>query len=57
MQNKSWIVTMRKTIISSMVVEGCSKEQAKTKPYDYDISDEQELAQVDWEVISVEVND
>lgn len=53
---KSWIVTMRRTVKTSFVVEGISEDQAWNDPYSGDVSDETELDQSDYKVLTVEPN-
>lgn len=54
----NWIVRMRCTVIKEVCVEDCSAEQARTSPWEHTTaaSDEREIEQEDWEVLSIEEN-
>ena len=49
---KQFDVRMRCVVIKTVTVEGCTKEEARTNPWDYSV-DEVESDQEDWEVLSV----
>lgn len=55
MKNGSWIVTVRCTVLKEIIVFNCTEEEAAKSPFDH-ASDERELNQVDYEVLSVEPN-
>ena len=55
MKNGSWIVTVRCVVLKELVVFNCTEEEAAKSPFDH-ASDERELNQVDYEVLSVEPN-
>lgn len=52
----SWIVRMRRTVLTDVVCEDCTKDEARDNPFDY-ASDELEIDQEDYEVLSVKPND
>lgn len=51
-----WIVKVKCTVVKQLVVSGCTKDEAYDDPYDYEIEDEMELEQIDFEVLDVEPN-
>jgi hypothetical protein len=57
-QKGSWIVRMERTVITDVVVRGCTEEEARSDPWEYaDIeADELEIDQRDWVVLSVTSN-
>jgi hypothetical protein len=53
---RSWIVTVKAKVKKSIVVTDCTEEEARTDPFKHAIS-EDEIEQIDWEVLDVEVNE
>lgn len=53
----SWIVRMECVAIKEYILDDCTEEQAKEKPFDQDVIDEIEVYQIDWKVLSVEPNE
>lgn len=51
----SFIVTMRCEVTKSVIVDGCTEEEARTDPWNFAI-DEREVEQQNWEVLSVKEN-
>ena len=46
---------MECSVKKEVIVEGCTKEQAESEPWEYSVSAE-DLETVDWEVLSVKEN-
>lgn len=57
-KKSSWIVRMERTIISEIVVDGCTEEQARSDPFAYvkGIGGDVEVDMIDYEVQSVREN-
>lgn len=53
---RSWIVTMRCTVVKEVICDNCTEEQATDDPWQYCV-DERELDQPDWEVRDVSPNE
>jgi hypothetical protein len=53
---RSWIVEVECTVIKNLVVENCTEEEAYNDPWECDVVDEQEIAQMDWKVRIVSPN-
>jgi hypothetical protein len=52
----SWILTVKCTVTKSVVVEGCTEEQAQNDPWQY-ATNEHEVEMSDWEVTRTEPNE
>lgn len=55
-KNHTWVVRMKCSVTKELIVEGCTEEQARTRPYDF-IVEERETGQDDFEVTKVEPNE
>lgn len=53
----SWLVRMECVVIKEYILNDCTEDQAKTKPFDQDVVDEIEESQIDWKVLSVKPNE
>lgn len=51
-----WVAQIRCTVMKSVVLCGCTREEAQKRPWDY-AEDEHEMHQEDWEVVSLEPNE
>jgi hypothetical protein len=52
----SWILKMRCVVTKQVICEDCTEEEATEKPWEH-ATDEVEIEQVDWEVLSVLPNE
>lgn len=48
-----WIVRVRCVVVKEVICENCTKEEARTNPWDHVVC-EQEIEQIDWDVTRVE---
>lgn len=55
-KKQDWIVRMKREVITDVYVQNCTEDEARNDPWSY-VSDEKEIDQRDWEVLSVEPND
>lgn len=56
-KNGSWIVTVKRTVLTDVCVENCTEEQARKDPWGADVIDETDLEMLDWEVGDVRENE
>lgn len=52
----SWVVIAKCVITREIVCDDCTQQEAENDPFSF-ASDERELDQEDWEVMSVEPNE
>jgi len=57
MSKKSWIVRMKRTVVTEFVVTGGSEDQVRDDPFNFDVGEDTEIEQTDYEVLSVEPNE
>lgn len=50
-----YIVRMRCIVVKDVCVSNCTKEEARSNPWDF-ANDETEVEQLDWDVIDVTEN-
>lgn len=55
-QRRSWEVRMKCVVYKTVIVEGCTNQEAHESPWAYAI-DETETDQADWEVLEVRPNE
>jgi len=53
---RSWIVLVKRTVYSEIVVNDCTEEQARASPYGHAVS-ENDTDQIEYHVISVKPNE
>lgn len=47
-----WLVRVRCVVVKGVVCEDCTKEEARTNPWDHAVCEE-EIEQIDWDVTEV----
>jgi len=51
-----WLVTLRRTVTTEMVVNSCTQREAREYPYGGNVVSEDDVNTEDWEVLKVEPN-
>jgi len=52
MTPKQWLVRVRCVVVKEVVCEDCTKEEARSNPWDHAVCEE-EIEQIDWDVTEV----
>ncbi len=52
MSKPTFTVRMKRTVITLVTCEGCTRDEAETNPWDY-ATGEQDIDQTDWKVLRV----
>lgn len=55
-KKSSWLVRCRCEVIKDLVVSGCAEAEARSTPWNYNVEEEHEQYQEDFEVLSVVEN-